>query len=300
MDSRWERRGVLWPVLLILAGAILLLNNIGRLDWSLWELFFRLWPAILLAAGIELLVPTRSAASYFVTVLLVLMVFVGSFLLLEAAGPRSGDSADFEEPLSSDAPATLVLEPVIGALNLRAGASRGSLVEGSLPIDSDEHLSVQRSEQGGRQVLQLSRDWGSGRWIVFPFTQEAWDLTANSEVPLELQVDMAVGLIDLDLSELDVRRVDASFGVGELRLELPAAEAEVVVDGGVGSLRIVLPANASARVQISRGLATLDLPADYQYADGVATSPAARSGAAELQIQVNLGVGLISIVEAGG
>lgn len=51
MDSRWERRGVLWPVLLILAGAILLLNNIGRLEWSLWELLFRLWPAILLAAG---------------------------------------------------------------------------------------------------------------------------------------------------------------------------------------------------------------------------------------------------------
>lgn len=300
MNNRWERRGVLWPVLLILAGGILLLNNIGQLDWSLWELLFRLWPAILLAAGIELLVPTRSAASYFVTVLLVLAVFVGSFLLLEASSPRSGGGAAFEESLSNDDPVTLVLEPVIGALNLRAGASSGLLVEGSLPVDSDDGISVQRSERAGRHVLRISRDWGSRRWIVFPFTQEAWDLTATSQVPLELQVDMAVGLIDLDLTGLDVPEVDAGVGVGEIRLELSDTEAEVSLDGGVGSLRLVLPAGASARLEISRGLATLNLPADYDYADGVATSPAARSGAPELEIQVNLGVGLISIVEAGG
>lgn len=298
MTNNWERRGVVWPVLLILAGAILLLDNLGRLDLSLWELLFRLWPAILLAIGIELLVPTRSAASYLLTVLLVLAVFAGSYWLLTTTDSRRGATESIEEPLDGDGPVSLILEPVIGTLRLHPGTARQGLLAGSIPAESAGELSVERFSRGGQGVVRLTRDLRPGGWVVFPFSQKAWDLTIDRDVSLELEVDMAAGILDLDLAQLDLRRVDAGIGVGEIRVELPDASAEVRVEGGVGSLHIVLPEGVSARVHISRGLTTLDLPAGYRYEDGIARSPQASGATADLEIHVNLGVGLIEISES--
>lgn len=297
MNRTWERRGVVWPVLLILAGALLLLNNAGRLDYSIWELLVRLWPAILLAIGIELLVPTHTAAGYFLTVLLVLAVFVGSFWLLDNVQPRAESTTAIDEPIPSSGSASLVINPIIGELRLQAGSPAQSLVAGDIPESGGNRITIDRSRQAGQEVLKLSRDIGASNWVVFPFRQDAWDLALSPEVPLDLEADMAVGLMDLDLTGLDLQTVSASLGLGEIRLRLPDQAANVKVDGGMGSVRIMLPTGASVRIEISRGLSTLDLPSGYRYVDGIATSPAAQSGGADLRISVDLGVGAISISE---
>ncbi len=297
MDNRWQDRSLVWPVLLILAGVVLLLNNSGQLEFGLLELIFRSWPAILLAFGIELLIPRRSAWSYSLTLVLVLAVFAGSYLLLDTIDARAGSGGGFEEPLAGGTEAILVLDPIIGEVHLSSGAPGRTLLAGTLPDSDSERISIQRTRRGDRTVLEVSRDFDPGGWIVFPFLQERWNLSASSSVPLEVEAELAVGLMDLDLSDLEVGRVDASIGAGEIQVVLPNLTSEVSVDGGVGLLRIVVPAEADVRVIISRGLSALDLPDDYSYTDGVARSPGAGGGAADIQLRVNLGVGLISIVE---
>lgn len=297
MDNRWEDRGVVWPVLLILAGVVLLLNNTGELERGLLELLFRMWPAILLAAGIELLIPKRSAWTYLLTLALVLGVFGGSYLLLDTIEARAERGGTFSEPLAEGEQAILVLHPIIGELQLTAGAPGQMLVAGTLPDGDPDRVSIQRSQRGGRTVVEFSREFSEGNWFIFPFFQERWNLRANSGIPLEVEVDLAVGLMNLDLAELELSRVDAGMGVGEIRLRLPDSVGDASAGGGVGLLRIEVPADADVRIRVSRGLAALDLPDDYRYADGIATSPGARAGSPTLELEVNLGVGLISIVE---
>lgn len=50
-----KRRGFFFPVLLVIAGVLLLLNNIGVIQGSLAELFNTYWPAILILAGLNAL-----------------------------------------------------------------------------------------------------------------------------------------------------------------------------------------------------------------------------------------------------
>ncbi len=42
-----------WGILLILIGVLFLLNNIGTLDWWMWNDIWSLWPLILIAIGVE-------------------------------------------------------------------------------------------------------------------------------------------------------------------------------------------------------------------------------------------------------
>lgn len=52
MNQPW-RHDLFWPGVLIAAGVLFLLNNLGLLDWLRPEIF---WPVILIAIGVWLIV----------------------------------------------------------------------------------------------------------------------------------------------------------------------------------------------------------------------------------------------------
>ena len=44
-----RRRSVIWPVLLIAAGVVFLLQNFGLLNWQMWGSVWQFWPVVLLS-----------------------------------------------------------------------------------------------------------------------------------------------------------------------------------------------------------------------------------------------------------
>jgi hypothetical protein len=51
MNRPW-RHELFWPGLLIVAGVLFLLNNLGLLDWLRADIF---WPVVLIAVGVWLI-----------------------------------------------------------------------------------------------------------------------------------------------------------------------------------------------------------------------------------------------------
>jgi len=49
----WRRHSIFWPLLLIAAGILLFLNNLGQLPGTTWDLVARLWPLLLIVAGLD-------------------------------------------------------------------------------------------------------------------------------------------------------------------------------------------------------------------------------------------------------
>lgn len=51
--ENWRRQGIFFPLLLIAAGVLLFLNNLGRLPGTSWDMVLRLWPLLLIVAGLD-------------------------------------------------------------------------------------------------------------------------------------------------------------------------------------------------------------------------------------------------------
>jgi hypothetical protein len=68
---------VLWPVLLIAAGAVLLLTNLGYVPEISWGQLWRFWPVLLIAMGIDTLFSRRSLFGSIIGALLILTLLGG-------------------------------------------------------------------------------------------------------------------------------------------------------------------------------------------------------------------------------
>ena len=95
-EERGRRGGLFGPVILIGLGVVFLLNNLGILDWSVWEVIVRLWPVLLIAAGLDVLIGRRSALGSLLSLVLTLAVLGGALWLL-GTGAITGQASISEE-----------------------------------------------------------------------------------------------------------------------------------------------------------------------------------------------------------
>ena len=110
---------------------------------------------------------------------------------------------------------------------------------------------------------------------------------------------MGAGQSDLQLRDLDVRRVDINIGAGEMQLDLTGARKnnlDVEIQGGVGSATIALPKDVGAKVHASGGIGAVSADGLTKQ-DGDYINSAYGKTPATITVDIQGGVGAISLVE---
>jgi hypothetical protein len=297
MGAHRNRPGIAGPLILIFLGVVFLLNNLGILEWTVWDVILRFWPVILIAAGLDLVIGRRSGWGSVVALLIVLAIIglsLGAFR--QPPEPFSGP-LQVSVPLGSAERAEIKLNPAIGYLRLRAGTPSGTdVLHGQVRPFRGERIG-QSSEPMGNQV-EVSV--GSTSWVVVPFItmnfdRPNWDLTVNRSTPLELNTSLSVGKTEIDLTgvPLDVLRAETSLG--QTVITLPARAATVDVEGGIGEIVIKLPAGVGVSIRASTGIGNVDLPAGYIQRGGVYYSPNFETAEDVLELTADLGIGAIRV-----
>ncbi len=228
MNTRHERHGLVWPVILIGAGVVLMLNNTGVLPWGIWQTLFGLWPVLLIAAGLDLLLGRHSAWGALLAAVLVLVVLAGA---VWAGLARTEQATTFRTETVSQAlggAKSAEVEVNFGVGSLMIGAlpeATGNLVEGALALAPGETVvpNFRRSGDTARYELKSHGTWRA------PFLQpgtvwpadKVWKLALSRDVPLELRVHPGVGRSVLDLSDLTITRLEVDGNVGQVNLTLP-------------------------------------------------------------------------------
>ncbi len=67
MISTETSKTFFWPILLIILGGLLLLNNFDILPWSIWQSLIDFWPIILILIGLEILLGRSKISNVIVT-----------------------------------------------------------------------------------------------------------------------------------------------------------------------------------------------------------------------------------------
>ena len=264
MNEKGYRPSILGPLILITAGILLLLNQMGRLPWSIWGTLWRLWPVIIILIGIEILIGvSRSTAVHVAGFLIAVVVLFGAIVLALYTAERPGPTRPpprterIVEQMRNANRGRIELDFAVGTLEVAALADSQNFVEGEIEY-SRYSQKVERvyRVQDGRAMLDIK---AQSRSMPFWFpgdTGERWDLRFTVRIPLELEVDAGAANAELDLEQLQVTRLDFDGGVGRTRIAFPAAagSTEASVSGGVGEITLLIPQNVGARIRVDSAL----------------------------------------------
>jgi hypothetical protein len=171
----------------------------------------------------------------------------------------------------------------------------GRIEYGDYSLDAEQQYAV----TGGRATYSLRARSKSSQFVWSPGRNisERWDLSFTPRVPLEITVDSGVGVLSLDLTELQVTRLDVNAGVGSSTITFPkaAGTTKASIDAGVGSITVRIPSNVGVRLHVSRGLGSVSVDRRMNRSGNDYTSNNYDTAENRLELEINGGLGSISV-----
>jgi len=298
-----RRPRIVLPLILILVGVLLLLNNFGLLPWSIWGALIHFWPLILVLLGLEIILgraPTWASAPIAVLTLLAVGGLIAYGIITGGAlqGPALV-SEEVYQPLNDLTSAQVKLTLGAGNVTLDALPGGKALLAGKVQYPAGSPVRQSFEVRGGRGLISLKAgeeaEWFS-TWLGGQRME--WDLGLTPSIPLELEVQAGVGETELDLRELQVRSFTLDAGVGRVSVTFPARveETTATVEAGVGNITLVIPEGVAARISVDTGIGPVHIDQErFPRSDDVYLSPDFEEAQHRLWLSIDGGVGEITV-----
>ncbi len=297
LDGIFRRSEIAGPVFMIVLGSVFLMNSLGMIGWETWDVLWRLWPVILVAVGIEILIGRRSLwVSLLATVVIVGVLGVVIFTMVGTGFTRGTPLAEeaVHQVLEDIDRAEVSLRPAVGRLDVSGVSQSPDLVSGSFQADSFGNVFADYSVESrtGRFVMRsqpmVNFPGGSG-WD--------WELFLNGSLPLDLELAMGVGEVNADLAVLDLEKLDVSQGVGDIDLTLASqGDYSSDISQAIGKVLVRIPAELGVRIQVSRAISSLDLPANFERSGDFYYSPNYQSAENQVNLDISQAIGSVEVV----
>jgi hypothetical protein len=312
MTTSTPRRGpdLFWPIILIGAGVIFLLANLGVITGNPWPIIANLWPVILIVIGLDVLFGRRSLLGGLVGAGLGLVLIAGLIFLLIAQpnlpglnfgmGSASLQTRHIEAPLGAIQTANVSLNFGSGGYRLYALGDSDKLIDGEVSYYGDLTFDVNASND--RANVRI--DSRSGMFFGFMMPDEKWDIGLNTKPVYDLDLNYGSGGGNADLSQLNLSGGQVDGGSGRVEVRLPATgKFTLRADGGSGGLTFRVPDKIALRVEYEHGSgglnpgARLNLVSGERNRDAVYETENFGSDGNAITLIVNGGSGSINIVE---
>ena len=270
-------RSFFWPILLIGVGILLLLNNLGIVAWSTWNLLWRFWPLVLIAIGVDIIFGQRSTLGAILSALLVLAILaviagVTFFadqlpLISRYTEDTSWQTAHVEHALGDFEAAEVFIDFTSPPGSVYALEEDDFLIEGDLAYLGE--LIFEVKGHGSTADITLDSRY-TGTWTSFQTIPHAdWEIGLTPEIPLELSLDTGSGRCSFDLTELIIKNLFLDSGSGSIQLFLPEKQSfDFHLDSGSGSVQIDLPENTGLRVILDSGTGSFNPGSGFNLVSG--------------------------------
>ena len=254
-----NRRGLFWPLILIVIGTVFLLANFGYLGRVSLIALLNLWPLLLILAGIDIAFGRR----WPVATLAADVLIIGVGLALVASGTTIGSPFFVDDTGRGEQTLSVPRTPSADAMRLRLSGGAGIFnIHGGTLADEAVHATSDRGDLrlrsngrvGTRADVRI--DQGFEGVHFGPSGTAHVDYTIANDIPTSLVLDTGAGEFVLDLT--DVKLSDATVNVGAASLQMmlpkPTGDVAIVVSAGASSIVIEVPAGIEARVTTTGGL----------------------------------------------
>jgi hypothetical protein len=261
MNSR-----LFWPILLILFGVLLLLDNLDLLPGSV---FGYVWPLLIIFFGINL-------------------------LLSRGSRPEPVEDATTLEGARS---AVLTFKHGAGELKIQGGAPADLLYSGTFDGGVDKQLD----RQGDRLLLTLegkTPDWFRWPGPMFGGHGMNWDVRLNEGVPLALTVESGASSTRMDLRGMRLTDLTLKTGASSTVITLPAhgGHTRARISAGAASVDITVPEGVAARIKGMVGVGSLDVDQRrFPRVNSAYESPDFNTAENRVEMDIEGGVGSVQV-----
>ncbi|HNT77445.1 MAG TPA: hypothetical protein PKH77_20725 [Anaerolineae bacterium] len=264
-----RRSNLFWGSVLLAIGGLLLLENLGLLDFlgvSVWSLILPLG-----------------------------LIGLGIWVLWSSSHPQAAfETEELSFPLEGTEEAHVSLDFGAGEVILSGQPAPGVLLSGTF-----DGVTSELTHEGGRTRLTLKTPPIVGWPIsIGPGYRRRWSFSVSDAVPVSLTVHSGASDNRLDLRALKVRSLRLESGASSTHVTLPenAGYTEVRGSGGAASITLHVPEGVAAHIHAGGAIASVSVnQARFpRVADGY-QSPDYAAAANKVDIHLDMGVGSISI-----
>ncbi len=278
-------------IVLIAIGVVIVLMNVGALNWFTTLRFLQLWPVVLIAVGVDIWTRGRYRLMVVLVALLAtvgLYFSSGSFL-----GTTRATTEQIEQGLESASRASVTITSGVSELRVTGLNDSSKLISGNIDLGAGERAVKRFNKNGDVATYELRSESPQGR--MMNVRNHLWDLALTTRVPLDLTIETGVGRSTLDLRDVQLSNLVINTGVGETNLTLATGRYKADVSTGVGATTIRIPTGVAAKVELERGLGSVNVRGDFDKDEDVYTSPDYETSENRIDLNVQGGVGIITI-----
>ena len=311
--SESARRGFsLFGILLVALGTVLLLNTVGILPFRIWRELADYWPVLLVLVGVKvLLAPRAPLLGIGVVALIVSGVVAAAFVTVPEYRNDEPPHVTYVEPLGNTEILRLGMGFAGGTVELTSDSSTASSVPTLIAADFGNRPAEVIRDQSGRVTdiylstsgldVAVTIDDGKSWDVQGPDLNEFnpglsvggfvdWRLMISPDVALELEINAGAADLDLDLQDLNVRKVVVGAGASDIRILLPAnaGRTSVEIAAGAADVEIVVPDGVAARIENEIVLSSTHIDSDrfFETFDGFHQSPDYSTASNRVDIEI--------------
>lgn len=270
--SRRVRGSLLFPLVLIGAGVVLLLSNLGVIDADVWPELVRYWPVLVIALGIDILVSRPSFGAALGSLLFACLLLAAGAFLFHWFAPEAWitTTQTVSQRLAGATSADITLSCAECAISVDASADPSRLIEGTASMRRDERLEKRFQFEAGIATFALESEYRFPLALSDTTDEHAWALAVHPDVPIALSA-LTDGPITLDLEDARVTTIDVTAAHEACRITLPTStDCEVSVSGR--AVTILVPDGVGVRI-VGEPTVELNLPEGYLRTDDEVRSP---------------------------
>jgi hypothetical protein len=283
----------LLPVVLIVAGIIILLANFSFLSWGQLFSLLQLWPLALVAIGVDILLKGRYRLAVVASTIVAGAVLYTFLTNISATLPPRSEA--IQQPLAGASRAQVTLRSGVNRLHLSGAPLADTLIAGTAQVRRGEVLEQSFEHASGVAQYRLQSVM-QGQSFRMDMAERDWQLTLNERVPLSLAITTGVGQNTLDLTNLTLDALTLQTGVGATTLALPAGRSyRATLQTGVGATTVVIPAELGVRLRVGRGVGSFDLTGAFTQVGNVYISSNFDAASERLELDISSGVGTLTV-----
>ena len=294
-------RSYFWPAVLILAGVVALLVNIGAIPVDRLILLINLWPLVLIVIGLEVIVrrTLHGVSAEVAAAAIVVLAIIGATAYVAVnPSPLATHEEDVKAALGQLKQASLEVDVGSASITVSGSDLGADLYRAHISYPGPKPDVTLDTSTGELSISQRSNS---------PFGLEAgrFSLTIqlNSAIPWTISENTGASHDTINVTQLKVSRIEINTGASleDLSLGPPSGVVPVEINGGALTVHVHRVSGTEASISVSGGAVSLN--ADGHNSHGIGDlhyeSSGFSSASDSYKIEVNGGACTVTLDSIG-